>query len=414
LNNAYTFFDNPTTTTTYQLTVTQYGCSATDNVTVTVNDAPNVGVSGGSSQSACQGGSLTLSGTGASSYSWNNGVTNGQSFSAPANTTTYTVTGTDANGCTNTAQVTVNITSLLNWTNLQFPASETYSCNGGQIAIYGQVYEPGITDGPGQGGGITVEYGYSTTNSDPSTWTNWYTATYNTDANGNSNDEYNGIISQALYALSPATYYYTFRYKSAGCDWQYGGYNSGGGGFWNGTSYISGVLTVTPESATFSYAASAYCQEGTDPTPTITGVSGGGFTASPSGLSINASSGAIDLSLSTAGTYTVTYTTPNCSTTSTETVTIYDTPTADAGSDISVCDGQSASLSASGGNSYVWSPTTGLSNPNIANPTVTPTSTTTYTVTVTDANTCTDSDDIVVHSLMIILLELLLLHLLYV
>ena len=240
LNNSSSFFDSPTTTTTYQLTVTQYGCSATDNVTVTVNDAPNVGVSGGSSQAACQGGSLTLSGTGATSYSWNNGVTNGQSFSAPANTTTYTVTGTDANGCTNTAQVTVNITSLLDWANLQFPASETYSCNGGQIAIYGQVYEPGITDGPGQGAGITVEYGYnSTNNSDPSTWTNWYTATYNTDV-GN-NDEYNGIISQALYALSPATYYYTFRYKSAGCDWQYGGYN---GGFWDGSSNISGVLTV--------------------------------------------------------------------------------------------------------------------------------------------------------------------------
>ena len=69
LNNSSSFFHSPTTTTTYQLTVTQYGCSATDNVTVTVNDAPNVGVSGGSSQAACQGGSLTLSGTGASSYS---------------------------------------------------------------------------------------------------------------------------------------------------------------------------------------------------------------------------------------------------------------------------------------------------------------------------------------------------------
>ena len=107
--------------------MTQYGCSATDNVTVTVNDAPNVGVSGGSSQAACQGGSLTLSGTGATSYSWDNGVTNGQSFSAPGTTTTYTVTGTDGNGCSSTAQVTVSITSQLNWANLQHPATETYS-----------------------------------------------------------------------------------------------------------------------------------------------------------------------------------------------------------------------------------------------------------------------------------------------
>ena len=390
LSNSSTYLHTPSSTTTYQLTVTQYGCSATDNVTVVVNDAPVVGVSGGSSQAACQGGSLTLSGTGASSYTWNNGVVDGQSFAAPANTTTYTVTGTDANGCSNTAQVTINITSLLDWANLQFPASETYSCNGGQIAIYGQVYEPGITDGPGQGSGITVEYGYSTSNSDPSTWTDWYTATYNTDV-GN-NDEYNGVISQALYNLNSTTYYYTFRYKSAGCDWQYGGYN---GGFWNGTSHVSGVLTVTPENATFSYSASAYCPEGSNPTPTITGVAGGTFSA-PAGLSINTSSGEIDLSTSTAGTYTVTYNTPNCNTPSTQTVTIYDSPLANAGSDISVCEGQSATLSASGGNAYVWSPTTGLSNPNIANPTVTPTSTTTYTVTVTDGNNCTDSDDIVV------------------
>ena len=390
LSNSSTYLHTPSSTTTYQLTVTQYGCSATDNVTVVVNDAPVVGVSGGSSQAACQGGSLTLSGTGASSYTWNNGVVDGQSFAAPANTTTYTVTGTDANGCSNTAQVTINITSLLDWANLQFPASETYSCNGGQIAIYGQVYEPGITDGPGQGSGITVEYGYSTSNSDPSTWTDWYTATYNTDV-GN-NDEYNGVISQALYNLNSTTYYYTFRYKSAGCDWQYGGYN---GGFWNGTSHVSGVLTVTPENATFSYSASAYCPEGSNPTPTITGVAGGTFSA-PAGLSINTSSGEIDLSTSTAGTYTVTYNTPNCNTPSTQTVTIYDSAVANAGSDISVCEGQSAILSASGGNDYVWSPTTGLSNPNIASPTVTPTSTTTYTVTVTDGNNCTDSDDIVV------------------
>ena len=111
---------------------------------------------------------------------------------------------------------------------------------------------------------------------------------------------------------------------------------------------------------------------------------------------VSSSTGEINLAASTAGTYTVTYTTPNCSTASTQTVTIYDSPVANAGSDISVCNGQSASLSASGGNSYVWSPTTCLSNPNIANPTVTPTSTTTYTVTVTDGNSCTDSDDIVV------------------
>ena len=38
--------------------------------------------------------------------------------------------------------------------------------------------------------------------------------------------------------------------------------------------------------------------------------------------------------------------------------------------------------------SYTWSPTTGLNNPNIQNPTASPNSTTTYTLTVTDASLC--------------------------
>ena len=52
---------------------------------------------------------------------------------------------------------------------------------------------------------------------------------------------------------------------------------------------------------------------------------------------------------------------------------------------------QSATLTASGGVSYVWSPATGLSNPNIANPVFMATTpgTFTYTVTATNATGCT-------------------------
>ncbi|WP_394336472.1 beta strand repeat-containing protein, partial [Aureibaculum luteum] len=81
------------------------------------------------------------------------------------------------------------------------------------------------------------------------------------------------------------------------------------------------------ENATFSYAGSPYCQDDVDPTPTITGVSGGTFTSSPAGLSLNASTGAIDLSTSSANTYTITYTTPGtCSNSSAQSVTINATP----------------------------------------------------------------------------------------
>ncbi|MFV5700219.1 hypothetical protein ACM55H_17820, partial [Flavobacterium sp. ZT3R17] len=72
-------------------------------------------------------------------------------------------------------------------------------------------------------------------------------------------------------------------------------------------------------------------------------------------------------------------------------------PTANAGSDVIInCTNPSTTLTASGGVSYSWSPATGLSATNIANPVATPTTTTTYTVTVTGANGCTKTDDVTV------------------
>lgn len=75
------------------------------------------------------------------------------------------------------------------------------------------------------------------------------------------------------------------------------------------------LIVVSPQDdASFSYITSTYCQDGVDPTPTINGTLGGTFSRSPVGLVINSSTGVIDLSASTAGTYTVTYTTGgNCS-----------------------------------------------------------------------------------------------------
>jgi len=68
-------------------------------------------VNAGVDQTACAGASVTVSGSGANSYSWNNGVSNGVAFTA-GSTTTYTVTGTSAAGCTNTDQVLVTVNAL--------------------------------------------------------------------------------------------------------------------------------------------------------------------------------------------------------------------------------------------------------------------------------------------------------------
>lgn len=73
-------------------------------------------------------------------------------------------------------------------------------------------------------------------------------------------------------------------------------------------------------------------------------------------------------------------------------------PTADAGSDKTICFGGSTSLLGSGGVSYKWTPTTYLSNPLVYNPSVIRPLTTTYYLEVTDANGCVSlsKDDVTV------------------
>ena len=70
----------------------------------------------------------------------------------------------------------------------------------------------------------------------------------------------------------------------------------------------AGETVIEGTSAAFSYPASSYHQDQSDPTPTITGTAGGTFSATPSGLSINTSTGTIDLDASTIQSYTITYT----------------------------------------------------------------------------------------------------------
>ncbi|WP_426490350.1 T9SS type A sorting domain-containing protein [Hymenobacter sp. 102] len=88
-------------------------------------------------------------------------------------------------------------------------------------------------------------------------------------------------------------------------------------------------VTVNPATtATFSYAGSTFCQSGTNPSPTITGTTGGTFS-STAGLAIDATTGTINLAASTAGTYTVTYAVSGtCPSSATASVTISNAVTA--------------------------------------------------------------------------------------
>ena len=100
-----------------------------------------------------------------------------------------------------------------------------------------------------------------------------------------------------------------------------------------------------------------------------------------------------------AGNYTVTVTTDSCTATSTVSVSVYAQPVANAGKDVTICEGTGTTLQASGGTSYSWSPTKGLSDPTIANPVASPTDTTAYIVTVSNSNACTSTDTVIVNVL---------------
>jgi len=134
-------------TTTYTVSTTDAnGCTGTDQVDVIANPLPVV--SAGSDQDVCIGDAVTLSGSGANSYTWDNGISNSVSFTPALGTMTYTVEGTDANGCSNTDQVDV--------TAHDFPTvsagSDLTICPGDQVNLAGSgaatyIWNNGVIDG---------------------------------------------------------------------------------------------------------------------------------------------------------------------------------------------------------------------------------------------------------------------------
>lgn len=82
----------------------------------------------------------------------------------------------------------------------------------------------------------------------------------------------------------------------------------------------------------------------------------------------------------------------NCVSMDEFTITVVPSPTANAGTDETICEGEDAQLSASGGSSYSWAPATLLDDATLANPTTNISTTTQFGVTVTDANGCTGTD----------------------
>lgn len=228
-------------------------CLDNATVPVTVNPLPTVAASA-SLPTICAGQSTTISATGATNYSWNNGVGTGSSHSvSPSNSTTYTVTGT-TNGCSATAQVTVNVTPL---DNANFNYVSNTLCTGGSNEIPTTFAAGNFSSTP-----AGLVFANSSTGEIDMT---------------NSND---GV--------------YSVTYTTAGsCP---------------GTNTQTITITSSPE-AQFSYAQNAYCTNESNPSPVFgAGASAGTFSVSTSGLAISSSTGSINLAASIPGTYNVTNT----------------------------------------------------------------------------------------------------------
>lgn len=123
---------------------------------------------------------------------------------------------------------------------------------------------------------------------------------------------------------------------------------------------VSGNYTGT-ETAALSYQDNLYCTTDNDPSPTLIGTQGGSYVSGP-GLTINSGSGLIDLSTSTPGAYSVTYTTPGsvCPASDVFNLTIQDDPVVTGGPDLTICPGIQIILEGQGAQNYTWN--LGLTN----------------------------------------------------
>ena len=204
---------------------------------------------------------------------------------AVTSTTTYTATATAANTCTSTATTTVTTQDCgIQYANLQFPGTATINTCESQT-YYAKVYKAGVTEPAGQGAGITAWIGRNATNTDPSTWaeSSWQLATFNVQS-GN-DDEYQSTLSN----LAAGTYYVASRFVFSTGNFVYGGFNNSGGGFWNGTSNVNGVLTVNAIPAPTAASPQTFCNGATVANLVATGSNLQWYAASTGGTALASS-----------------------------------------------------------------------------------------------------------------------------
>jgi PKD repeat protein len=335
---------NPTVTYntpgTYSVSLVATNAMGSNTVTatsyITVNAFPTANA--GSDVSICAGSTTTLTALGGTSYSWTPSTglsaTNiSNPVANPTVTTIYSVTVTK-NGCSATDAMTLTVNSIP----VANAGSDAAICFGSATTFTAS-------------GGTT----YSWT---PSTGLSSATS---------ANPAANPTVT-TIYSVTAS----------------------------NGSCSATDALTLTVNSLPTANAGSdAVICSGSSSTLTATG--GASYSWGPAtGLSSTTIANPVASPTATTN-YSVTVTDINgCTAADVMTLTVNSLPSANAGSDVTICTGNSTTLTATGGTSYTWTPSAGLSATNVSSPVANPTATTTYSVLVTDVNGCQASDAVVV------------------
>lgn len=335
--------DAPSATTSYSVTGSLLGCTQSTTATITVLGLPTISVN---SPIICAGQNTTLTATGASSYQWSNGATTPTISVSPGTTESYTVTGT-ANTCSSSAvtSVFVNPLPVLNinqavvcsgqTATLQVSGANTYTWDSG--SNQSSVIVTPLTTGNYSVSGTLSGCVSSTVTVVQVNTTPTISVTSATICSGD---------AASLTASGASTYQWS---------------NGANGPQFN--EIVTGNSSYTVIGISSGCVDTAIANVFVIPLPTISVSSA---SICPGQLATLAASGAITytwsegsngpnitVSPSSTTAYTVAGTENGCRAFAVGTVSVFQAPNVQVNS-VSICQGQTATLSAEGANSFMW------------------------------------------------------------
>lgn len=371
---------SPSISTSYIVTVSSGSCSAIDTVMIFVHDVPIANA--GKDTTICNGNSINLNASGGDNYIWNTGEKNSTLSVNPLLSTTYTVTVSNTFGCSATDEVTVTVTPKP----LLTISKDTSICGGQTVQLSAS-------------GGGTYKWSTNETTSTiivtPSI-TSFYTVIVtnnNCSVTGTVKVEVIGNLGSVTTTPDPTIC------KGVGVGLKV---NGGSTYLWNTGAKTDSIFVNPSIDSTYSVTVSSgNCKVTKNIKVTVTDKIKAQISSNKSicfgdQVSLNAVGGSsyswssgqktanITVSPTESTIYKVTVSSGiSCSDTASVLVTVNKLPIVSAGKDVSICQGSSTMLKATGGISYLWSTSDSGSELNVS-----PTTKSTYSVTATDANGC--------------------------